>query len=79
MLEVYAHAIKELTGLHWSQVVNKIDAEIKNAGGILTREAAAHLVANELGIKVSRQETRHTDVLVITFIASRRYTGERIQ
>jgi len=72
MIGIYSHAIRELTPLSWDQVVAKIDEEIEKAGGILTREAAAHLVANELGIKISRQETHHKDVLVLTFVASKK-------
>lgn len=44
--------IKEEKGLSESEINAKIDAKLRHLSGLISREGAAHIVANELGVKV---------------------------
>jgi hypothetical protein len=44
--------IVEKSGVKRSEVLEKIDAKLKQLSGLISKEGAAHIVANQLGIKL---------------------------
>ncbi|MFH1332265.1 MAG: OB-fold nucleic acid binding domain-containing protein [archaeon] len=44
--------IKEEKGLSDAEISTRIDAKLKQLSGLISREGAAHIVANELGLKL---------------------------
>ena len=47
--------IKEKSGLSDSEVESKINAKLDQLSGLISKEGAAHIIANELGIKLFEQ------------------------
>ncbi len=44
--------IKEEKGLSDGEIIAKIDAKLKQLSGLISRDGAAHIIANELGLKL---------------------------
>ncbi|MBW2979877.1 hypothetical protein KY360_00490 [Candidatus Woesearchaeota archaeon] len=44
--------IKEKSGLSEDEINNKVDEKLKQLSGLVSKEGAAHIVANELGVKL---------------------------
>ena len=44
--------IKEKTNLSDEDINNKIEAKLKQLSGLISHEGAAHIIANELGVKL---------------------------
>jgi len=44
--------IKEKSGLSEEEIKEKIDTKLKQLSGLISKEGAAHIVANELGVKL---------------------------
>src|SRR3989338_8790603 len=44
--------IKEKSGLSEAEIDSKISQKMKQLAGLISKEGAAHIIANELGIKV---------------------------
>jgi len=44
--------IKERSGLSEQEILSRMDEKVKQLSGLISREGAAHIVANELGIKL---------------------------
>ena len=44
--------IKEGSGLSETEITQKIDKKLKQLSGLISKEGAAHILANELGIKI---------------------------
>jgi len=44
--------IKEKSGLSEEEIKEKIDGKLKQLSGLISKEGAAHIVANELGVKL---------------------------
>jgi replication factor A1 len=44
--------IKEKSNLSEQEIIERMDAKVKQLSGLISREGAAHIVANELGIKL---------------------------
>lgn len=49
--------IKESSELSEEEINSKIDAKMKELSGLISKEGAAHIIANELGVKVFEQPT----------------------
>lgn len=47
--------IKEKSGLSEEEIKKRIDAKLEQLSGLVSREGAAHIVANELGIRLFEQ------------------------
>ncbi|MBD3309936.1 hypothetical protein GF351_01820 [Candidatus Woesearchaeota archaeon] len=47
--------IKEKAGLSEEDINSKIDAKMKQLSGLISKEGAAHIIANELGVKLFEQ------------------------
>jgi len=47
--------IKEKTNLSENEILNKVDAKLKELSGLVSREGAASIIANELGIKLFKE------------------------
>jgi len=47
--------IKEKSGLSEAEINSKIDKKLDQLSGLISREGAAHIIANELGIKLFEQ------------------------
>ena len=56
-LENIITKIKEETQLSDTDINNKIDEKLKQLSGLISKEGAAHIIANELGVKVFDQLT----------------------
>ena len=50
--EVIIEKIKEKSGLSSSEITQKIDKKLDQLSGLISKEGAAHILANELGIKI---------------------------
>jgi len=50
--EVIIERIKEKSGLSDSEITQKIDQKLNQLSGLISKEGAAHILANELGIKI---------------------------
>ncbi len=46
------------SGLSRSQVEEKIDEKVSRLSGLVSREGAAHIVSNELGLKIAEVPTK---------------------
>ncbi len=55
--EELAAKIKEKSGLSDDEIKSRVDAKIKLLSGLVSREGAAHIIANELGIKLFEPQT----------------------
>lgn len=55
-LEKIIEKITEQTGLKEEEVQQKIDAKLEHLSGLISKEGAAHIVANELGVKLMQTE-----------------------
>ncbi len=51
-LNIIIKRIKESTGLGEEEINNKIKEKLKDLSGLISEEGAAHIVANELGVKL---------------------------
>jgi replication factor A1 len=49
--------IKQSTGLSDSEINKKIDDKLSQLSGLISKEGAAHIIANELGVKIFEQTT----------------------
>lgn len=47
--------IRQSTNLSYEEVNKKIDAKLEELSGLISREGAAHIIANELGVKLFEQ------------------------
>jgi replication factor A1 len=47
--------IKQEKGLSEEEINQKIEAKLKQLSGLISREGAAHIIANELGVKIFEQ------------------------
>jgi len=71
MKELYAKAAYRLAGVIPSRFDELVREQIKLAGGLLSPDAAAALVANDLGIRASTNQTMVQDnAWTYTFTAS---------
>ena len=64
--ETIIEKIKENSSLSEGEINTKIDQKLKQLSGLISKEGAAHILANELGIKlfeVSRKNLKVKDVL----------------
>lgn len=55
-LEKIIEKITEQTDLKEEEVQQKIDAKLEHLSGLISKEGAAHIVANELGVKLMQTE-----------------------
>ncbi|MCX6710436.1 MAG: OB-fold nucleic acid binding domain-containing protein [Candidatus Woesearchaeota archaeon] len=51
-LEEIISSIKERSGLSFEEIESRMDAKVKQLSGLISREGAAHIIANELGIRL---------------------------
>ncbi len=49
--------IRQDAGISESELNEKIEEKMSQLSGLVSKEGAAHIVANELGVKVTEQET----------------------
>ncbi len=70
--EILIEKIKEKTKLSEQEVIQEIQERMNQLSGLISKEGAAHILANELGIKLSSPEGR---VLINALYAGMR-TGE---
>ncbi|MBU1704973.1 MAG: DUF2240 family protein, partial [Nanoarchaeota archaeon] len=54
-LDQIIEKIKEKSGLSEQDIKKKIDDKLKQLSGLISKEGAAHIIANELGIKLFEQ------------------------
>lgn len=54
--------IGQKTGLSPAQIQEKVDAKLKQLSGLISREGAAHIVANELGVKLLENSGKLKDI-----------------
>ncbi|MEM4239666.1 MAG: OB-fold nucleic acid binding domain-containing protein [Candidatus Woesearchaeota archaeon] len=54
--------IGQKTGLSPDQIQEKIDAKLKQLSGLISKEGAAHIIANELGVKLLENSGKIKDV-----------------
>ncbi len=47
--------IKEKSGLSDSEIENKVSQKLEQLSGLISKEGAAHIIANELGVKIFEQ------------------------
>lgn len=47
--------IKEKSNLSEEEINSKIDAKLKQLSGLISKEGAAHIIANELGVRLLDQ------------------------
>ena len=50
--EVILERIKEKSELSEAEIIQKIDKKLDQLSGLISKEGAAHILANELGIKI---------------------------
>ncbi|MBU0756450.1 MAG: hypothetical protein KKF44_00155 [Nanoarchaeota archaeon] len=50
--EVIIQKIKEKTGLSDSEIKSKIEEKLKQLSGLISEEGAAHIIANQMGVKI---------------------------
>ena len=55
--------LKEKTGLSDQQLLEKIDAKCASLSGLISKEGAAHIIANELGVKLLEGGGKIKDLL----------------
>ena len=55
--------LKEKTGLSDQQLLEKIDAKCVSLSGLISKEGAAHIIANELGVKLLEGGGKIKDLL----------------
>jgi len=55
--------IKEKTGLSEQDLLAKIDAKCQSLAGLISKEGAAHIIANELGVKLLEGNGKIRDLL----------------
>lgn len=55
--------IKEKTGLSEEDIQNKIEAKCQSLSGLISKEGAAHIIANELGVKLHENSGKIKDLL----------------
>ncbi len=55
--------IKEKTGLQEAELLAKIDAKCTSLAGLISKEGAAHIIANELGVKLFESSGKIRDLL----------------
>ncbi len=55
--------IKEKTGLQEAELMSKIDAKCTQLAGLISKEGAAHIIANELGVKLFEGSGKIKDLL----------------
>lgn len=54
--------IEEKAGLSRDQIQERIDAKLKQLSGLISKEGAAHIIANELGIKLLENSGKIKDI-----------------
>ena len=54
-LEQAISKIKEASGLSEEEIKGKIDAKLDQLSGLVSKEGAAYIIANELGVKLFEQ------------------------
>jgi replication factor A1 len=54
--------IKEKTGLSDQEINEKIDAKLKQLSGLISKEGAAHILANELSVKLVENSGKVKDI-----------------
>ena len=57
--------IKREAGLSEHQIEEKIDAKLKDLSGLISREGAAHIIANELGVNLYKELTGKVKISAI--------------
>ncbi len=70
--EYLLEKIKTTTGLTNEQIEAKLQEKMEQLSGLISKEGAAHILANELGVKSSQQES----ALKITMLYAGLKTGE---
>jgi len=70
--EMIKCGINHLSGLDVGCIGTMIQREINAAGGLLSEDAAAHLVANKLGFSIDNHKLKANDAWVYTFVLSRK-------
>jgi hypothetical protein len=55
-IDVIIEKITEQTDLKEEEVQNKINSKLEQLSGLISKEGAAHIVANELGVKLMQTE-----------------------
>ncbi|MBI2133334.1 hypothetical protein HYU11_01490 [Candidatus Woesearchaeota archaeon] len=54
--------IKEKSGLDEEEIRNKVESKVKQLSGLVSREGAAHILANELGIRLFEQQSGKLEI-----------------
>ncbi len=54
--------IGQKTGLSNAQIQEKIDAKLRQLSGLISKEGAAHIIANELGVKLIENSGKIKDI-----------------
>lgn len=54
--------IKERSGISEEEILSRMDEKVKQLSGLISREGAAHIVANELGIKLFETITGRVEI-----------------
>jgi replication factor A1 len=54
--------IEQKAGLSRTQIQERIDAKLKQLSGLISKEGAAHIVANELGVKLMENSGKIKDI-----------------
>ncbi|MBW2992414.1 hypothetical protein KY345_04320 [Candidatus Woesearchaeota archaeon] len=57
--------IKKEAGISETQINEKIDAKLKELSGLISREGAAHIIANELGVNLYKELTGKVKISAI--------------
>jgi ssDNA-binding replication factor A large subunit len=65
------HRIHEATGLPLAELQSRVEAKIHQLGGLVSRDGAAHILANELGVQLGTtpQSGEHLKISDITLAA----------
>lgn len=54
--------IEQKAGLSQAQIQERIDAKLKQLSGLISKEGAAHIIANELGVKLLENSGKIKDI-----------------
>ena len=79
LTEMIKCGINHLSGLDVGCIGTMIQREIDAAGGLLTEDAAAHLVADKLGFYIDNHKMRAHGAWIYTFVLSRKNGGNRTE
>ena len=56
--------IKEQSGLSDDELKEKIDSKLKQLSGLISKDGAAHIIANELGVKILEHSGKIKDIYI---------------